>query len=83
MADFIDYIALLLRALGHMPGLQMMILGIGAFLMGIALARVTRRLRIHPGRRALRVLAPRRTGSDHRHAAIHMHRGSGQIARLR
>lgn len=48
LADFIDYIALLLRALLIMQGLQMLLLGVSAFLMGIALARVARRLRLYP-----------------------------------
>ena len=83
MADFIDHITLLLRALPHMPGLRTLILGIGAFLLGIALARLARRLGLAPHRRLLFRMAVRLRASDHRHATIHMHRGASQIARLR
>jgi hypothetical protein len=66
-----------------MQGLQLLLLCTGAFLVGIALARVARRLRLHPGRRPLRRVMRRSHRSDHRHATIHMHRGAGQVSRLR
>ena len=83
LTEFIGYIALLWRALQHMSGLQALIFGIGAFLMGIALARAARRLGVHPGRRLWRVVTARFGRSDHRHAAIHMHRRARQVPRLR
>ncbi|WP_127562151.1 hypothetical protein [Nioella ostreopsis] len=83
LTEFIGYIALLLRALHHMSGLQALLFGSAAFLTGIALARVARRLRVHPGRRLWRVATARFGRSDHRHAAIHMHRRARQVPRLR
>ncbi len=82
MSALLDHIALLLRAIRLMPELQALLLGLGAFLTGLACGRMARRFRLHPTR-LLRGAGQRLRSSDHRHAAIHMHRGAGQITRLR
>jgi len=48
MEQVMDQVALLLRALQYLPGLQALLLGLSAFLSGFALARVARRLRLYP-----------------------------------
>ena len=83
MVEFVDYIALILRAFRFMPELEALILGSGAFLMGIALARIVRRLGLRPGRRLWCYAAFRPNRSNHRHSTVNMHRGASQIARLR
>jgi len=82
MAEFLDYVALLLRALTFMPWLQALLLGLGAVLSGIAVGRLARVFRVSPFL-AMRRILHRKMSSDHRHAAVHMHRGAGQIARFR